>query len=188
MRNHLFYISICVLFASAIAVRAQSSSFPEPTPMQALGAPRFDLASDDDPVDAISRFLKKKIIVVTNAKKTTRHSCVVENVSAGKLICAGSAFHARKTFRVGDIAALIEPAKRYPTWVLFSGWFGTGAGLITGACFLASVTVVGAIPVALLGGMFILTSPITAMASDDDVPERLLYVRSGFSVTSMKLH
>jgi len=124
-----------------------------------------------------------KIVVVTVKNPTRRQTCTVQEITLDRLVCS---HHSGSTiYNAADIAALVLPAVRDWRWLVFAGFFGSGAGIITGACFLASVAIPLAIPVALIGGVIVLVSPL--VFSWDDAPgpahDTLIYQKSGTTLT-----
>jgi len=128
-----------------------------------------------------------KIVVVTVKQPTVRHTCKVQEISLDRLVCS---HHSGSTiYNAQDIEALVRPAERDWKWFVFAGFFGTGAGIITGACFLASVAIPLAIPVALIGGAIVLSSGLAFTWDDEPGPahDTLIYQQSGTTLT-VKLH
>jgi hypothetical protein len=121
----------------------------------------------------------KKVFVVTIAKPRHRQSCRVENLSSAQLVCSRRLGRKPIVYRQQDVLALIDPGFHTRILPYFLGFVGAGAGTITGAVFLASISVVAAVPVAIIGGLILLASPLTAMAADGDTPEVLLYLAPG---------
>ena len=125
-----------------------------------------------------------KLIVVTVSQPGVRHNCDVESVSEERILCKGKFGHTA-SYRAEDVAALLNPAVHERIWPAFLGVLSVGGGLIAAACFVASLW--GAVPLAILGTILVLGSPMVGIgAGNNDSPETVYYQRSGTSL-SIKL-
>lgn len=122
----------------------------------------------------------EKIIVVTVKEPTVRHTCKVQEFSTDRILCSQRHHAEPILYSAQDVIALIRPSNINHSWLLFAGIFGIGGGIITGACFLASVAIVLAIPVAILGGVVVLGS-FLAFGDEEPGPrhDTVIYQRPG---------
>lgn len=120
-----------------------------------------------------------KLFVVTIAHPKQKQTCRIQSFKEDQLVCSRSRGRAPIVYRAQDVAALITPGEHTNVVAWFLGYVGVGAGAITGAVFLASVTIIGAVPVAIAGGFILLMAPLTGMFADDDCPDTVLYLAPG---------
>lgn len=114
-----------------------------------------------------------KLLVVTLDRPNRRQSCRVQSFTDDKLVCSRAVGGAR-TYPRGQIAALILPGSDVPTrWVLV----GLNGGL--GTAIWATVVLAAACPACAAATAFaalVCFCFAGAVASTDDVPDRLLYL------------
>ncbi|SNT31751.1 hypothetical protein SAMN05421770_107147 [Granulicella rosea] len=73
-----------------------------------------------------------------------------------------------------DVEKLTGPLAHTPWWTyLFP--LGIGGGIITGAVYLSSVTIIGAIPVAVVGGFFLLYYAVYTVADARGADDATIY-------------
>ena len=120
-----------------------------------------------------------KLYVVTFAHPKQEQACRIQSFKEDQLVCSRNRGHAPVVYRAQDVAALITPGVHSGILPTFLGVVGAGAGAITGAVFLASVTIAGAVAVAVAGGFLLLLSTCVAMGADSDNPDSVLYLAPG---------
>lgn len=117
---------------------------------------------------------REQFVVLTIAEPGVRHNCHVKSISEKELLCAGKFGHTT-SYQAGDIAVLLNPGMHDRIWPWVVGLLGTGGGLIAAACFVASLW--AAVPLAILGTLLILMSPLAGIGAAD-YPETVYYQRS----------
>jgi hypothetical protein len=119
------------------------------------------------------------LLVVTAARPTHRQKCRVESFANDQLVCASSHSHKPRVYGQQDILDLITPGQHTPTLLYVLSCATAGAGAITGAVFLASISIAAAVPVAIIGGALLAVSPLLAVLGYGDAPGRVLYQQPG---------
>jgi hypothetical protein len=125
----------------------------------------------------------RTLLVVSSAKPTVRQKCRVESISVDELVCARRFGRKSVSFRERDVVALIRPANHDSRLELpiFLGFFSAGGAIVYSAAVIASVAtplLFVAIPVALIGGIMAIGSPVLFIGATDS-PESVLYLRPG---------
>jgi hypothetical protein len=122
-----------------------------------------------------------KFILVTSKAPTVKVKCRFDSATADEIRCQQH-FHSQPIiYRMADLETVIEPGGRPFDWIPFVVLQAVGGGIITGACFLGAVSaiaILGAVPVALIGGFFLLFS-WWAAAESDYTPPTVLYQKPG---------
>lgn len=124
--------------------------------------------------------VSRKLSLLTDSEPTQRRSCRMESVTVDALTCKGGLFSSSRVYKRGEVIALLEPPvhpDRGGLAVCMSVFLALGAGTVVGALFLASVTIIGAVPVAVIGGLLMFVSPMCAMGENNDTPESIYYLR-----------
>ena len=177
IRNSTYSIAIVLalfLFASLAHAQAQ----PETTsPAQTATTQAW--ADSQARFDTQIHFHGANLLVVTTAKPTRRQKCHVQSFDTDQLVCAASHGHKPRVFHQQDINALITPGQHTPTLLYVLSCATAGAGVITGAVFLAAISIAAAIPVAIVGGALLVASPLLAVLGYGDAPDRVLYQQPG---------
>jgi len=128
-----------------------------------------------------------KLFITTMAQPTHRIACRVKSFTTDQLDCKGP-FGITRIHKSKDLAAIIQPGYHASVPLCFLAVASAGATLVTGAVFLASITVIGAVPVAIAGGILLLMAPLAAAdATDGDDSDQLLYLAPGQQLC-VKLH
>jgi hypothetical protein len=117
-----------------------------------------------------------KLYVVTIAHPKQEQTCRIQSFKQDQLVCLGNHGHTPVVYRAQDIAALITPGLHSGILATFLGFVGAGAGAITGAVFLASISMIGAVAVAAAGGFLLLFSTYLAMGADSYDSDIVLYL------------
>ena len=120
-----------------------------------------------------------RVSVVTIAEPTLRQSCLVGTYSDETIVCTDSAGKPMATWKQADLVAILKEHQRENHFSIkrFLAEFGFGGGAITGAAFLASVSMIAAVPIAVIGAVYLMVSTGEAIESIDNVPhERVVYL------------
>jgi len=92
-------------------------------------------------------------------------------------------------YRMADLEAIIEPAPSRFDRLTFIFPFVIGGSIIWGACLLGAVSpfaIIGAVPVGLIGVVFVLFSMAVATDTEDSKSPTVLYQKPGTTL-SVKL-
>jgi hypothetical protein len=128
-----------------------------------------------------------KLILVTPAHPSQRKACHVASFTADSIACKGHFGHTH-LYRQSDLLAVIRPRPNDPVLGNVIGvlvFAGLGGGVITGAVLLASVSVVAAIPVAIVGAAIALDTVWFLAGDDEPSHDTLLYLREN---TTLQVH
>jgi hypothetical protein len=120
-----------------------------------------------------------QVNVVTIAEPTLRKSCLVGTYIDETIVCTDKAGKPTATWKQSDLVAILKDQQRENHFSLkrFLAEFGFGGGAIAGAAFLASVSTIAAIPIAVIGGIYLMVSTVEAFeAMDQGARERVAYL------------
>ena len=123
----------------------------------------------------------RELLVVTVARPKTRQQCRLPSLTPEELVCGGTSGK-RTTFPRSDVVALIVPRqpREWGGVIGASLVLAGGGGIIYGAVALAAVSVVGAVPLAVAGGLVALLGLVgEGFAVEDRGSESLLYLLPG---------
>ena len=138
-------------------------------------------AAPPDPQVVIGRDVHHgaHVTLVTVAEPTRRQPCLVDTFMNERVSCSGQKGAAAVSYKESDLVAILKqnehergnPIKR------FLVTFGFGGGAIAGAAFLAAISPIAAIPLAVLGGIFLLDASIEGLEHLQEGPsERVVYL------------
>lgn len=120
---------------------------------------------------------KQKLYVVTIAHPKRRHTCVMQSISYGEIVCVD---HGQTTaYRAEDVQALILPGSHTRWYLYFAGFLAAGGAATWGTVVLSSVCVPCAAGTGVAAFLLFMMSPLTGMATDGDVADTLLYLAPG---------
>ena len=120
---------------------------------------------------------KRTLYVVTIAHPKNRHTCMMQSISGSEIVCTHHGH--TTTYRAEDVAALIFPGT-HTRWYLYAAGFLAGGGVATwGTVVLASVCVPCAAVTGVAAFFLYWMAPMSAMATDGDVADTLLYLAPG---------
>jgi hypothetical protein len=122
----------------------------------------------------------RRLHVGAVSSATRRQNCTIVTLDAAQLTCARHFGRKPRIFRDEDVLALIRPGAHDPANTQMLAVLGLEAGLITGAVFLAPVSLAGAIALGVTGSVFNLLLLVgIGMAAGEVAPPDLLYLRPG---------
>jgi len=172
--RRLLTLAMLTLLCATLALAQEATASPgplviKPTTNEWAGIPGLVQRND-------------RIIVVTTVEPARRHMCRVQSVDASQLVCFS---HIGKphVYPSQQVAALILQGDHYhPPHSVF-GWivFALGGANVSGAVFLASASIAGAVSLAVVGGFLMFVAPILEDidAAPDGIPDALLYLAPG---------
>ncbi len=120
-----------------------------------------------------------QVNVVTIAEPTLRQPCLVGTYLDETIVCTDKSGKPTATWKQSDLVAILKDHQRENHFSLkrFLTEFGFGGGAVAGAAFLASVSTVAAIPIAVIGGIYLMVSTVEAFENMDIVAhERVVYL------------
>ena len=141
-------------------------------------------AAPPDPQAVIGRDVHHgaRVTLVTVAEPMRRQSCLVNTFKDETVSCSPSKGAAAATYKETDLVAILVQNNERDSGMSikrFLATFGFGAGAIAGAAFLIALSPVAAIPVAVLGGIFLLDASIEGLERVGEQPsERIVYLNS----------
>jgi hypothetical protein len=126
------------------------------------------------------RVATRTLYVITISHPKSRRTCLVQSIGASEIVCTHRGHQA--TYRVGEVAALILPGV-HTRWYLYAAGFLTAGGAATwGTVVLASVCIPCAAATAVAAFFLYWMAPMSAMATDGDTADTLLYLAPGQSL------
>ena len=174
--------ALSILFVSALAgimvvtATAQQTGLPSSTP-----APVLDRANDAWKIMAHA-VPPKKLVVVTLSQPGVRHSCRVESISEDKLLCKQKFGHTI-AYPSEEVAILFRSAEEERVWPYLLAFLGLGGGAVAAAYFVASITLVGAVPLAVIGAFLLLTGIGASVVGMSESPGIVYYQRPGTTLS-----
>lgn len=176
--KYCFFVPILVSCLCVLPVYGQSGAAQETPKQETISLSASNSAKFDwDGLRSTFANWHGKLHVVLVSQPGRRQVCKLVSINEDAMLCGKDDAHAKRYAR-SDVAAVLTPGDHTNMWPYFLGMLGAGAGILTAACFLASITIIGAIPLAVLGGLLVLASPLMGMMADDDVAEEVLYQRA----------
>lgn len=120
------------------------------------------------------------VYVVTIAHPTSRHTCRMQSINAAEIVCSHHGH--TTTYRAEDVAALVRRGT-HTRWYLYAAAFlGAGGAATWGTVLLASVCAPCAVLTGVAAVLLYWMAPMSAMATDGDSPDKLLYLAPGQSL------
>jgi len=120
---------------------------------------------------------KRTLYVVTIAHPKRRHTCLMQAISATDVVCTHHGH--TTTYRADDVAALILPGT-HTGWYFYAIGFLAASGAATwGTVVLSSVCAPCAVATGIVAFFLFWMAPASAMMTDGDTSDRLLYLASG---------
>lgn len=175
---------LSILFVSALAgvmvvtATAQQTGVPSPP----ASATTVDPASEAWNVMAREK-PPGKLVVVTVGEPGVRHSCRVRSISEQELTCKKKWGHTT-AYASKDVAVLYASEEQERVWPYFLGLFGLSGGAAAAAYFVASITLVGAVPLAVIAGvLFLFTAGPAVAAVMGTSSETVYYQRYGTTLS-----
>jgi hypothetical protein len=123
---------------------------------------------------------KHTLYVVTISHPSRRHTCLMQSINASEIVCSN---HGHATaYRAEEVAALISPGT-HTRWYLYAAGFLAAGGATTWVTvILAPVCVPCAATTGIAAFFLYWMAPMSAMATDDDTADTLLYLAPGQSL------
>lgn len=173
--------ALAIVAGSCRDVYAQTPNLPvSPTPLPPTRAVNHNWPSTWESSHT------GEIYLYTVAKPTKRRHCQNPGFTPEAISCERGSGKPM-VYPMETVQTLTVPGVHSHWWLYFAGFVGAGAGTITSAVFLASVTIIGAIPIAAIGAILLLGSPLTAMMAEEDSPEMPIYLKPGKDLV-IRLH
>lgn len=138
-------------------------------------------AAQPDPQVVIGRDVHHgaHVTLVTVAEPTRRQPCLVDTFKDERVSCSGQRGAAAVSYKEADLVAILKQNEREGGISIkrFLTTFGFGGGAIAGAAFLAAISPIAAIPLAVLGGIFLLDASVEGLQRMERGPsERVVYL------------
>jgi hypothetical protein len=129
--------------------------------------------------DAARNIKGSDVFLVTLAEPRRRQKCHVLTDDDGQIECSRH-FGKKPTIyqRTGLLAVLRPPFHDHSLLISLIP-LSIGGGIIWGAVVLSSITIVGAVPVAMVGSVVVLIGLMAGTFQDPDQPEVVLYLKPG---------
>lgn len=128
-------------------------------------------------VNTKQKLNKQAIYVVTIAHPTKRRRCLTQSIDAEQIVCTNHR-HAI-TYRAEDVAALIVPGT-HTRWYFYAAGFLAAGGAATWAAVVLAPACIPCAAATGVAALFLLwMAPMSAMATDDDTADTLLYLAPG---------
>lgn len=121
--------------------------------------------------------MKHTLYVVTISRPMNRRRCLMQSINASEIVCTR---HGHTTaYRAEDVAALIIPGT-HTRWYFYAAGFLAAGGVATwGTVVLASACAACAAITGVATFFLYWMAPMSAMATDGDTPDTLLYLAPG---------
>jgi hypothetical protein len=163
------FITAVLILQCGLAFTQETS--PRPLPQ----------AAPPDPQVAIGRDVHHgaRVTLVAVAEPLRRRPCLVDTFKDETVSCSPDKGVAAASYKETELVAILKRNERESGFSIkrFLGTFGFGAGAIAGAAFLIAISPVAAIPVAVLGGIFLLDATIESLDQIGRGPsERVVYL------------
>ena len=120
------------------------------------------------------------LYIVTISHPNRRHKCLMQSINAGEIVC-GQHGHT-VAYRAEDVAAIISRGTHTRWYLYFAGFLAAGGAATWATVALTSVCIPCALATGVAAILLYWVAPMTAMFTDGDTDDKLLYLAPGQSL------
>jgi hypothetical protein len=163
-----------ILFVAANAMNQANAQTSAPAPEDTI------LLPTPQPIKIAMPHLEagEKLILITSKDPAAKRTCRLESTTADEIHCRQHTKTQPATYRIADLEAIIQPAPSRWNRLTFIFPLAIGGSMIWGACLLAKLTLIaliGAVPIGILGAVFVGLSIAIATDTGDYKSATVLY-------------
>jgi len=129
----------------------------------------------------------KKFIIITSEDPSVKRTCRLASATADEIRCQQHSKTKMKIYKRADLEAIMKPnASRFDR-LTFIFPLAIGGSIIWGACVLGAISafaIIGAVPVGIIGAVFVLISLAIATDTEDYKSVTVLYQKPAQSSPS----